>query len=130
MVLQPLHAVVTQHEPQLERPETASQRHLPVPVVEHRAARRRLVQQVLGQDGQGVDQGSAVGYPEAGAIEVGEHPFVGIETVTVGVFDTVMQVMVFRADDGRAGHGGIHVEPQALHSADPPDIRNRVERVG
>jgi hypothetical protein len=46
---QPLHAVVADHQPELERPEAAAERDLPVAVIDHRARLRRLVLQVLGR---------------------------------------------------------------------------------
>ena len=62
---QPLHAVMPDHEPQLERAEPPPQRDLPVAIVDHRARLRRLVPQILRQDAQRADQRGAVGHVEA-----------------------------------------------------------------
>ena len=56
-LLHRLDTVDAQVEPQLQRPETAAERHLPVAVVDHRAALGRLRTKVLGQDAQRAEQG-------------------------------------------------------------------------
>ena len=65
-----LDAVDAQVEPQLQRPEAAAQRHLPVAVVDHRAALGGRRPQVLGQDAQRAEQRRPVGGPEQVAVEV------------------------------------------------------------
>ena len=79
---QPLGAVPAQHEPQLERPEPPAQRHLPVPVVDHRAGLGGRVAQVLRQHGQRADQLGPVGDPEGVAVEAGQQPLVRVRSST------------------------------------------------
>src|SRR3546814_135286 len=71
---QALGAVVAHHEPWLERPEAAAERHLPVTEVDDGARLALLVAQVGGGDGGGVPHGPGGAEPEAGAVEGGEEP--------------------------------------------------------
>src|SRR5512134_4040905 len=61
VTLEPFDAVVTDHEPELQSPEAAAKRDLPIAVVEDRAGFRGLVAQVLGKDRESPDQGGPVG---------------------------------------------------------------------
>ena len=78
-----LHPERSDHKPQLEGPEPPSEGYLPVPVVDHCPGGSRLVLEVLGQDGQRLDQLGPIGDIEGGAVEVGQHPLVGVERVAV-----------------------------------------------
>ena len=102
MVLQAFHAIVADHEPQLQRAEAAAELNVPVAIVDHRARFRGLVAQVFRQNAQRLDERLAVGDPEAVAVEVGEHPLMRIEVVAVGEFDSVLQMAELRAERGRA----------------------------
>ena len=98
VVLQAFDAVVADHEPQLQRAEAAAELDVPVAVVDDRSRFGGLIAQVFGQDAERLNERFAVGDPEAVAIEVGEHPFVRIEVVAVGEFDSVLQMTKFRAE--------------------------------
>ncbi len=100
---QTLDPVVPDHEPELERAKTASERHLPVAIVHHRTRLGRRVAQIIGQHREGVDQGGAVGDIEAVAVEVCQQPLVWVEAVAVGSLDAFMHPAQFGTDCGAAG---------------------------
>src|SRR5579862_3262942 len=102
VMLQSFDAVMADHEPQLQRAETASELDVPVAVVDDRSRFACLIAKIFGQDAQGLNQRLAVGHPETAAVKVGEHPFMGIEVVAVGEFDAVLQMAKFGAEHGRA----------------------------
>ena len=126
--LQVLHAVQPQHEPQLQGPEAASQWNLPVAVVRHTAV--LVVPQVQGIDVEGVHQPRGIFQPHGRAVEVDQHPLVGIEVEGVSSFYALHQVSEFRADEGRTRVGGVHVEPNVLLVADDADFVESVESAG
>ena len=103
---------------------------MPVAVIENRAGFGLLVAQVFGQNAERLDQDLAIGYPEAVAIEIGEHPLVWIEAVAVGVIESVVDVAELRAEGSSARHGRVHMEPDSAFAADAADFRDRVKCVG
>src|ERR1700675_5144459 len=98
VVLQAFDPVMPDHEPELERTKTAPELDVPVAIINDGAGFRRLVAQVLRQDGKRLDQVLPVGDVEDVAIEVGEHPFMRIEAVTVGEFDAIVNETEFRTE--------------------------------
>ena len=130
VMLQTLHAVVADDEPQLERPEAPAKLNVPVAVVEDRARLGGLVLEVLRQDAQRAQEAGALGHPEAVAVEVGPHPLVRVEGVAVGQLQAVLQAAKLRAERGRAAHGRVHVEPHILGPADLADSPHRIHCVG
>src|SRR5258708_35770842 len=94
--LQALNTVVTKHEPKLERAEPAAKRNLPITVINYGAGFSRLVAQIFRQNAQASDQNLAVEDIKTVAIEVGEHPFVGIEAVAGSILEAIMNVAQFR----------------------------------
>jgi hypothetical protein len=123
-------AVVPDHEPELERPEAAAERHVPVAVVEHRPRLGRLVLEELRQDAQRTDEHGPVGHEKGVAVEVGEHPLVRVEAVAVGRFEAVVDRAQLRAERRGAGHGGVDVQPEVLGAADAADLGQRVDGPG
>ncbi len=105
VVLQPFDPVMPDHKPKLERTKTASELDVPVAIINNRAGFTCLIAQVLGQDRKRLDQVLPVGDVEAAAIEVGEHPFVRVEAVTVGELNAIVDEAKFRAERGRAAQG-------------------------
>ncbi len=102
VMLQPLYPIMPDDEPQLERAETPSQRNLPVAIVDHGTGLGGFIAQVFGQHTQSLDEGLPVRDIEAIAVEIGEHPFVGIEAVAVGKFQSGVSMAKFRTKRGRA----------------------------
>src|SRR5579859_917405 len=90
VVLQAFDAVMPNDKPKLERPKAASELDVPVAIINDRARVGRRVAQVLAQNRERADQVAPVGHVEAVAIEVGKHPFVRIESVTVGELDAIL----------------------------------------
>ena len=88
--LERLDAVTPDREPQLERPEAAPERDLPVAVVDDGARLGGLGPQVLRQDAEGAEQRGTVGGPEQVAVEVDAHPLVRVRAVAVGEFHAVV----------------------------------------
>src|SRR5450755_3538233 len=125
-MLQALDAVVTNYKPQFKRAKTASELDVPVAIVNHRAGFRRLVAQVLRQNGERLDQVLSIGDVEYVAIEVGEHPFMRVEGVAVGKFDAIVDETEFRAQRGRAAHGGVHVQPEVVLATDARNFTDGV----
>ena len=114
VVAEPLGAVVADHEPEFQGPKTTAQWHVPVTVVEHFAGVRGLIAQILGQDAQGVDQCLAIIDEKRIAVEVREHPLVGVESVAISRLDTVIDEAEFRADGRRPGHRRVDVQPEPV----------------
>ena len=125
---QPLGAVPAEHEPELERPEPAAQRDLPVAVVDDGAGVGRGVAQVLRQDRQGAGEGGPVGDPEERRVEAGEQPLVRVGGVAVGPLDAGLQRPQFGDDGADAGVGGVDVQPDAVLLADRAELGERVDR--
>src|ERR1017187_4958670 len=127
VVLQSLYSVVPNHEPKLERTKTAAERDVPVAVVKDCARLGCLVAKVFGEDTQRINEGLAVGHIKTVAIEVGEQPLVGIKSVAVGKFDSILDVTELRTQCGGARHSGVHVKPEAVLAADAADGRQGIE---
>ena len=130
VVAQSLHAVVADHEPELEGAEAAAQGDVPVAVVDDGARLGGCVAQVLGEHAQRVDQALAVGHVEAVAVEVGEHPLVRVEAVAVGLLQAGVDPAEFGAQASGAGHGRIHVQPDAVLPADAADGGQGIDSMG
>ena len=120
-------AVVTDDEPELERTEPATERDVPVAIVDDGARLARLVAQVLGQHAERVDERPAVGEVEHVAVEVGEQPLVRVEAPTVDALEAAVHERAqLRNDRGRACHRGVDVQPDVVALT---DVRERVDRV-
>src|SRR5208283_37366 len=102
VVLKTFHAVITNDEPQLQGTKPAPERDMPVPVVEHCTGFRGGVAQVFWQDAQSIDERLPFGDEETVAVEIGEHPFMRIEGVAVGEFNSVLDKAEFGTQCGRA----------------------------
>ena len=72
----------------------------------------------------------AIGDVEAVAVEVGEHPLVGIEAVTVGEFHAVVKEAELRTEGSGATHRGIGVQPEIVVFADPGNFADGINCVG
>ena len=107
MRLQAADAVRTHDKPDLEAPEAAAQRNLPVTVVSHEPGIGVAVAQVVRHDGQVLCEVGAVHHPERGAVKVDEPPFV--------------QVCV-DAQDGGFGVGA-RVAQEGCHAREGADLR-------
>lgn len=70
------------------------------------------------------------GVPHGGAVKVHHHPLGGVEGERVGEFDAVEPVAELGAQEGRAGVGGVHVQPQLLAAAQLADVAQVVEGAG
>ena len=116
------------HEPELQRPEPAPELDPPVPVVVHPALQTGL--QVFRHDGEGPDEGLGVPDEVGRAVEVGEHPLVGIEHEGVRVFDPAAHPPELGEDQGRPRVGRIHMEPDVVVPADASDLLQRVNGGG
>src|SRR6516165_2534628 len=97
MVLQALNPIMANHEPELQGAEAAAEGNLPVAVIKHRSRGGGLVLQIFRKDAERLDEGGAIGHPEAVAVEIGEHPFVRIEGIAVRQFHAILQVAKLRA---------------------------------
>ena len=127
--LQPVHAEVPDHEPELECTEAAAEGHLPVAVVDHLAGVGGGVAQVFGQHAQRLHQRGAVADPEGVAVEVDEHPLVRVHAVAVGLLHAGVDCAEFRAERGDSQVRGVHVEPGAVRGAGLGDLRHGVHGV-
>ncbi len=125
---QALGSVPADHRPQLERPEAAPERHVPVAVVDHRAAVRGRVAQVLRQDRQRADERRAVGHPERVTVEIRQQPLVRVGGVAVDELQAVVEPAEFRSDSRYAGPGGVDVHPRAGLAGDGRELAHRVHR--
>ena len=56
--------------------------------------------------------------PHRGAVEIDEHPLIGVEVERVGVLDAFEMVLELGADERTSGVRGIHVKPETLLLAD------------
>src|SRR5579872_4137728 len=101
VILQTLHAVVSDDEPQLQRTKTASQLNLPVAIINHRSRFRRLIAQIFRQNAQRLNQRLTVGDAKAVAIESREHPLMRIKGVTVSQLQAAMNLPKLRAQRRR-----------------------------
>src|ERR1019366_5179922 len=111
-----------------ERTKAAAERNVPVAVVEDCARFGCLVAKIFREDTQRVNEGLAVGHIETVAIEVGEHPLVGVKGVAVGKFDSILDVAELRTQCGGARHSGVHVKPEAVLAADGANGWQGIER--
>src|SRR5260370_6226510 len=118
MVLQSFDPVIADDEPKLECAKAAPELDVPVAIINDSAGFRCPVAQVLRQDRKRSDQVLSVNDVKAVAIEVGEHPFVRVEAVAVVEFHTIVNESEFRAERGRATHGGVHVQTETVVAAD------------
>lgn len=67
--------------------------------------------------------------PEAGAVEAGEEPLVGVGADRISELDPFEVGAELRADEGGPGVGGVDVEPHRRElPADQPDLLDVVER--
>src|SRR5580704_7352791 len=110
--LQSLYAVVLYYEPQLQRPKSAAQRHMPIAIFEHRIRTCRLISQILRQDVQAARKRFAIGHKKTATVEIREHPFVRIEAVTIRKFETFLNVPKFGTKRRRPSHGRVNMQPQ------------------
>src|SRR5580704_10426528 len=126
---QALHAVVANHEPQLQRPKPPAQGDLPVAIVDHSTRFCSPVAQVFWQYAQRANERCSVAHIEAVAIKIREHPLMRIETVAVGQLDAVVRPAKFRAEGGRARHSRINVQPETVFTRNCGDLAHWIDRV-
>ncbi len=103
--------VVTDHPPEFQGAEPASQGYMPVPVVNDLTAIRGRVSQVWRKDAHRVDECFPVGDPQYVAVKVHHHPLVRIESVTVDPVQAGLLHAELITEHGSAGIGGINVVP-------------------
>ena len=96
MMPQSLHPVMSDDKPELQRTETASERNLPVAVVDHRSGFGGFIAQIFRQYTQGLNQSIAICNIKTIAVKVGEHPLVGVEAIAVGHFQPVVNPTILR----------------------------------
>ena len=99
--LQALHAVALDDPPELERAEPPAELDAPVAEVDHLGVVRRA--EVLGARREGAEQRIHVPHEVGGAVEVDQHPLVGIEHEAVGVLDAVDDPALLGQDGRGAG---------------------------
>src|SRR4030095_7131570 len=95
VMLQAFDAVVSNYEPELKRPKAATERGVPVTIVDDCSRFGRLVAEIFRQDTQGLNEGFAVGNVENITVKIGEHPLVGIEAVAIGELNAWLRVAEF-----------------------------------
>ena len=95
-----LGAVVAQNEPELQRPKPAAEGDLPVSVIEDLSRFGGAVPEVLRRHRQRADERAPVRDPEAVAVEVREHPLVGVEAVGIGQLDAFLEVAELGTEEG------------------------------
>ena len=117
-----------QQEPQLERPEAATERDAPVAQVAHLAVLRGA--QVARVGAHHAHQVLRVADVVGGEVEPRAHPLVRVEDDGVGALHALPHPAVLRADHGRAGERRVDVEPEAVALAEGGDAGHRVERRG
>jgi len=93
---------VPDQEPQFQGAEPPPELDVPVAVVDYGPGLGRLIPQILGQNAQRLNERLAIRHPKATAVEVRSHPFMRIEIVAIGEFDSVLEMAEFRADHGGA----------------------------
>ena len=70
-----------------------------------------LAAEVGRGEGEGGLEGVSVAEPDAGAVEGGEQPFVGVGVEAVGQLDAPEVVALLRQDRGHAGMCAVHMQP-------------------
>ena len=83
---QSLDTIAPDHEPQLERTESAPELNAPIAIVDDLGIVRRP--EVFGSGLEGPEKGGRVANVVRRAVEVGQHPFVGIEDEAVRALDS------------------------------------------
>lgn len=112
VLLQVLHSVQTQDEPQLQGAEPASQWDLPVTVV--RSGSLHVVLQIQRIDVKGIHDPSGILQPHRTAIKVHQHPLVGIEVERVRTLNALHQVPVLWTDERRSRISSVHMHPHVV----------------
>ena len=130
MIAQPLHTIVADDEPEFEGTEAPTQGDMPITIIDHGAGLGGLVAQVFRQHAEGLNQICTIRDVKTIAVEVGEHPFVRVETVAVSQFESILYVAELGAEGGGASHSGVDVQPETLITADLANLWERVEGIG
>ena len=113
--LQPAHALLADHEPQLERAHAPPERNAPVAIVLHLAVGRGL--QVARVGGHHAHQELRVAHEVRGAVDRHAQPLVRIHHQRIGELHAIPQLAALGQDHRRARHRRVHVQPQLLARA-------------
>src|SRR5262245_49921995 len=109
VVPQPLNPIVPDDKPQLQSTETPAQRDVPVSIVKHSTGISRAVTQILRHNTQCPNQCLSVSHIETIAIEIGEHPLMRVEAITVRELNSLLKVTILGAKSRSTGHGCVDV---------------------
>ena len=126
--LQALDAVRTDDEPELQRPEPPPELDAPVPIIFDIRIDAGL--EVFGMDLERSKERPRVLDEIGRAVEIGQHPFVGIEDERIHEFRAVQHPAHLGQEGGRPGVSGVHVEPDAVAAGDLADRPQRIDRRG
>ena len=121
-----LTAVIAQHEPELERAETAAERN----AVIHQVQAAVGGSQDFRHKGKGLPQSSRAAAVENAAIDRHHQPFVRIEYERIGAIAAIENPAVFGHDRGRAGVGCVNVQPEAFALRDIGDGGDGIDAGG
>ena len=80
--------------------------------------------------GEGVHREAGVLEPHGGAVEVDQHPLVGVEVERVGQLDPVEERSELGTNEGRSGIGCVHMQPEAKLVANRSNLQEVVEGTG
>src|SRR5262245_10420064 len=115
-VAQVLQPVSAQHEPDLQRAETAAERHAPFRVVDDAVAAMRLEE--FRANGQRLNKTIGIAQEMSGTIEIDAEPFVRIEDDGIGILDAAPEMPELRTDHRRSRPGRVDVNIQAVATRD------------
>jgi hypothetical protein len=86
--------------------------------------------QVDGVDFEGIYHVGRILEPHGRAVEVYQQPLVRIEVERVDLVDALHEMAELRTDEGRAGVGSVHMQPNTLLLAHHAQFIKGVERAG
>src|SRR4051794_31005338 len=125
---QPLDSITAQHKPELEGPEASAELNTPVPEIDYRVVLRST--EILRGDPERAEQGLAVPDVVGAAVEVDQHPLVGIDHHAVRLLHTLKQRTELRNDGSSSSIGRVHMKPDGVLLADLGDGRKRIDSSG
>ena len=117
-----------EHEPELQGAEPSSELDPPVPVVLHPSSFTRF--QVFGKDIKGSDKRFRVLYIISRAVEIREHPLVGIEHEAVRFLYPIAHPAEFGEHQPGPCIGSIHMEPDVAPAANSSDLGKGIDSGG
>jgi hypothetical protein len=106
MLLESGYPAAAQHKPDFDAAEPPSQRHLPVPIVNHGSRIAFPGAQESGRDVQGIIECRLVAYKEEGCIKTDQTPFVSVCAKRVCVLIDFDQTKGLATFWQRKGHSG------------------------